>query len=141
MDAMKSSLPTTLVALLLAASSGLCAEDAPKPLYPQNPTETPPNFTPVTDTWDNELRAAMIDRKSTRLNSSHNQISNPAFCLKKKKKVPEPEIACELARLHSMHDPTEGWLATAQSELAEAAAGSPPVAAAHIVELSADVHR
>src|SRR2546430_4115889 len=30
--------------------------------------------------------AAMIDRKSTRLNSSHSQISYAVFCLKKKKK-------------------------------------------------------
>src|SRR2546430_9681881 len=29
--------------------------------------------------------AAMIDRKSTRLNSSHSQISYAVFCLKKKK--------------------------------------------------------
>src|SRR2546429_8150662 len=57
---MKSSLPTTLVALLLAASSGLCAEDAPKPLYPQYPSETPTHFTPVSDTWDYELRDVMI---------------------------------------------------------------------------------
>src|SRR5213082_3526910 len=59
-DAMKTSLPTTLVALLLAASSGLCADDAPKPLYPQYPSETPTNFTPVSDTWDYELRDVMI---------------------------------------------------------------------------------
>src|SRR2546421_1150955 len=32
------------------------------------------------------LRAAMTDRKSTRLNSSHDQISYAVFCLKKKKK-------------------------------------------------------
>src|SRR5688572_32377904 len=30
--------------------------------------------------------ATMIDRKSTRLNSSHSQISYAVFCLKKKKK-------------------------------------------------------
>jgi len=35
--------------------------------------------------------------------------------------VPEAEIACELARVHAMHDPTEGGLATALWELAEAA--------------------
>src|SRR2546430_17655258 len=32
------------------------------------------------------LRAVGIDRKSTRLNSSHSQISYAVFCLKKKKK-------------------------------------------------------
>src|SRR5213082_3040756 len=62
-DAMKTSLPTTLVALLLAGSSGLCAEDAPKPLYPQYPSETPTHFTPVSDTWDYELRDVMISMR------------------------------------------------------------------------------
>src|SRR2546427_3761521 len=32
------------------------------------------------------VRALAIDRKSTRLNSSHSQISYAVFCLKKKKK-------------------------------------------------------
>src|SRR2546430_8707487 len=32
------------------------------------------------------LRAATLDRKSTRLNSSHSQISYAVFCLKKKNK-------------------------------------------------------
>ena len=35
--------------------------------------------------------------------------------------LPEAEIACELATVHSMHDPTEGGIATAFAELAEAA--------------------
>src|SRR5688572_31318078 len=34
---------------------------------------------------DAAVPAAMIDRKSTRLNSSHSQISYAVFCLKKKK--------------------------------------------------------
>src|SRR2546427_7472130 len=33
-----------------------------------------------------EVRATDADRKSTRLNSSHSQISYAVFCLKKKKK-------------------------------------------------------
>src|SRR2546430_6853718 len=36
------------------------------------------------------------DRKSTRLNSSHSQISYAVFCLKKKTKAPPP-------RPHSLH--------------------------------------
>src|SRR2546427_6123374 len=36
------------------------------------------------------LRDADRDRKSTRLNSSHSQISYAVFCLKKKKKVTHP---------------------------------------------------
>lgn len=35
--------------------------------------------------------------------------------------LPEAEIACELAEVHAMHDPTEGGVATALWELAEAA--------------------
>src|SRR2546430_13249719 len=34
-----------------------------------------------------DLRDAETDRKSTRLNSSHSQISYAVFCLKKKKKT------------------------------------------------------
>src|SRR2546421_5997541 len=33
---------------------------------------------------------AFVDRKSTRLNSSHDQISYAVFCLKKKKKSSDP---------------------------------------------------
>jgi hydrogenase expression/formation protein HypE len=35
--------------------------------------------------------------------------------------LPEAEIACELASVHAMHDPTEGGIATALHELADAA--------------------
>jgi hydrogenase maturation factor len=35
--------------------------------------------------------------------------------------LPEAEIACELAAVHAMHDPTEGGIATALVELAQAA--------------------
>jgi hydrogenase maturation factor len=35
--------------------------------------------------------------------------------------IPEAEIACELASVHAMHDPTEGGIATALHELADAA--------------------
>src|SRR5256886_5416811 len=72
------------------------------------------------------------DRKSTRLNSSHSQISYAVFCLKKKKyshdrlSTPQPTIAYEthvhatlrLARMHggfsrytiSSGEPTGLWL-------------------------------
>src|SRR2546427_4329901 len=36
--------------------------------------------------WYFRFRGKTIDRKSTRLNSSHSQISYAVFCLKKKKK-------------------------------------------------------
>jgi hydrogenase expression/formation protein HypE len=35
--------------------------------------------------------------------------------------LPEAQLACELAQVHAMHDPTEGGLATALWELADAA--------------------
>src|SRR2546422_10852509 len=38
------------------------------------------------------VRAALIDRKSTRLNSSHGYISYAVFCLKKKNKRPPPVL-------------------------------------------------
>src|SRR5688572_32694048 len=34
-----------------------------------------------------KLKPPCLDRKSTRLNSSHSQISNAVFCLKKKKNI------------------------------------------------------
>src|SRR2546430_10906766 len=39
-----------------------------------------------------------LDRKSTRLNSSHSQISYAVFCLKKKKKQPSAVLHTELMR-------------------------------------------
>src|SRR2546427_7902205 len=39
------------------------------------------------------VRPSLVDRKSTRLNSSHSQISYAVFCLKKKKKRHEPRRA------------------------------------------------
>src|SRR5271163_5124693 len=42
--------------------------------------------TGITDRVDQEIAAHREDRKSTRLNSSHDQISYAVFCLKKKKK-------------------------------------------------------
>jgi hydrogenase expression/formation protein HypE len=49
--------------------------------------------------------------------------------------LPEAEIACELATVHSMHDPTEGGVATALWELAEAAGVGLRVDADRIVRL------
>src|SRR2546430_9247457 len=40
-----------------------------------------------------------IDRKSTRLNSSHSQISYAVFCLKKKKKYQKSSYKYQIARL------------------------------------------
>src|SRR5438270_7805338 len=43
-------------------------------------------ITPADISDPQEMSAGVIDRKSTRLNSSHSQISYAVFCLKKKKK-------------------------------------------------------
>src|SRR5438270_8493590 len=40
--------------------------------------------TPIPDPWS-RVRRSLTDRKSTRLNSSHSQISYAVFCLKKKR--------------------------------------------------------
>src|SRR2546427_6842616 len=42
--------------------------------------------------------ASVQDRKSTRLNSSHSQISYAVFCLKKKKKTNTEEIPSSLEK-------------------------------------------
>src|SRR5256886_7714199 len=41
-----------------------------------------------------------VDRKSTRLNSSHSQISYAVFCLKKKKKNTSRPISCSIHYLY-----------------------------------------
>src|SRR2546430_11529953 len=43
-----------------------------------------------------EMRAHRADRKSTRLNSSHSQISYAVFCLKKKNDTTLPQSPCIL---------------------------------------------
>src|SRR2546430_6925701 len=43
---------------------------------------------------------AFPDRKSTRLNSSHSQISYAVFCLKKKKKKMKQHICCTLLNVY-----------------------------------------
>src|SRR2546428_10028323 len=61
---------------------------------------------------DPSERADRLDRKSTRLNSSHDQISYAVFCLKKKKHVPlsssSPQRLIQLyahhTRLARQHD-------------------------------------
>src|SRR5258707_4971406 len=45
----------------------------------------------------------LLDRKSTRLNSSHANISYAVFCLKKKKKKNEEECTCRSRRWSGRH--------------------------------------
>src|SRR3712207_7617890 len=49
------------------------------------------------------LRWAQGDRKSTRLNSSHANISYAVFCLKKKNVAPDPDLYRKSIRLNSSH--------------------------------------
>ncbi len=49
-----------LVALLLTVSCAVQAEDPPKALYPEYPSETPGKFVPATDSYDYALRDVMI---------------------------------------------------------------------------------
>jgi putative CocE/NonD family hydrolase len=48
------------VVLLLTASVAVRADDPPKPLYPNYPSETPQKFAPVTDSYEYTLRDVMI---------------------------------------------------------------------------------
>src|SRR2546428_9815711 len=64
-----------------------------------------PNPLPNMNNWNNtdvteRAGGAGIDRKSTRLNSSHDQISYAVFCLKKKRRIHKPG---DTARLHVRH--------------------------------------
>src|SRR3989440_1928141 len=58
------------------------------------------------------------DRKSTRLNSSHDQISYAVFCLKKKKtrtKPPHNPNRCECAKTRTTSSPKTSTCATAKT--------------------------
>src|SRR5256886_2926160 len=58
--------------------------------------EVPPNYgrATVEKIAVNAVMAGCQDRKSTRLNSSHSQISYAVFCLKKKKKYLISNLCC-----------------------------------------------
>src|SRR5256885_3194641 len=56
----------------------------PQPLNPCKP------LLPIVRGWAFDVRCSALDRKSTRLNSSHLVISYAVFCLKKKKKTQLP---------------------------------------------------
>src|SRR2546421_2128077 len=58
----------------------------------------------------NESSPISLDRKSTRLNSSHDQISYAVFCLKKKNRYqraePKPQQAERASPIHAWHTST-----------------------------------
>src|SRR2546430_6532006 len=53
--------------------------------------------------------AGRQDRKSTRLNSSHSQISYAVFCLKKKKKKNKKELVTKITKIINQ-DSTIVWI-------------------------------
>src|SRR5690349_23110198 len=68
---------------------------------PNPPWSAAHDATPFDDTWQTRvLRAApwSPDRKSTRLNSSHVEISYAVFCLKKKKKQISDLRKCDVMK-------------------------------------------
>src|SRR5690554_7151253 len=93
----KAVLVAVLAALFLLALPAMAQEDqgstttssvVSENLTPAVPIETPVT-PPATPDWTYRY---LIDRKSTRLNSSHVRISYAVFCLKKKKKTQHPHI-------------------------------------------------
>src|SRR5438034_2527400 len=71
---------------------------APGKPYNQLAAVGDPKFPYVISTYrlTEHYLAGAIDRKSTRLNSSHTVISYAVFCLKKKKMQPMPRHRCVL---------------------------------------------
>src|SRR5256886_10011729 len=57
-----------------------------------------PRAVPRHPAWASPIACCTGDRKSTRLNSSHSQISYAVFCLKKKKVVREVGLRIELKK-------------------------------------------
>src|SRR2546430_9485687 len=73
-----------------------------KPLPLDRPVHQSPvcSARPVMSDWPSPLKSPTCtsDRKSTRLNSSHSQISYAVFCLKKKKIKPTArDMICRIA--------------------------------------------
>src|SRR2546427_7992635 len=66
------------------------------PICSSTSTTAPASSSITTVSGSGSGRGASPDRKSTRLNSSHSQISYAVFCLKKKKKLEEVEQASAL---------------------------------------------
>src|SRR3712207_8763501 len=59
-------------------------DDHARDLQPHDPPLLDPTETDIAQSWEPEPPSS-VDRKSTRLNSSHANISYAVFCLKKKK--------------------------------------------------------
>src|SRR2546430_3416481 len=60
----------------------------------------------------NLILEELLDRKSTRLNSSHSQISYAVFCLIKKTNLSKPQQLCVILRQMLTQAPTTGQYLT-----------------------------
>src|SRR2546430_9348005 len=75
----------------------------------------------ITIAYSQFLSDLNTDRKSTRLNSSHSQISYAVFCLKKKNKpLASTLVAIKLLGVHRPHPPFHIPLCTSASFLPSA---------------------
>src|SRR5437868_10038655 len=76
----------------LAAIAALCAGDVSAGPVAEQPAGA--RFRWLTAPRSTVVQAGPVDRKSTRLNSSHVSISYAVFCLKKKKNSKEKQLHC-----------------------------------------------
>src|SRR5699024_11450384 len=73
-----------------SSSYALSLHDA-LPIFPANVADVSSNLAATSRAFFSAADSSLEpDRKSTRLNSSHDSISYAAFCLKKKKPIPPP---------------------------------------------------
>src|SRR2546430_6833855 len=71
---------------------------------PPDKVGTPlPSCTYPSPTSHKNFNRSRIDRKSTRLNSSHSQISYAVFCLKKKKKTNKTKLLLKFIYNHNRY--------------------------------------
>src|SRR5690349_22677003 len=75
---------TEIYTLSLHDALPICGSSSPMPAPPSPHRSTTKRRSNRSPTW--RCRRSPTDRKSTRLNSSHVEISYAVFCLKKKKK-------------------------------------------------------
>src|SRR2546422_4680161 len=89
---------------------------------------TPPGIPTSSTGWPRTWPSTAIDRKSTRLNSSHGYISYAVFCLKKKKKKEWKRLGQESNRCNhvlTQYGPCQAAIENSKTTIRkEAAAGS-----------------
>src|SRR5688572_31253813 len=73
-------------------SSDLCAPRSTSTTSPRRRSSPTAPSSPPPSTARSATRPTPRDRKSTRLNSSHSQISYAVFCLKKKNYIHNPHV-------------------------------------------------